>query len=302
VPKWADEDGIISLTVGTPGLTIAQRVRERLREQEGELGVQRREALLQELTTLSLEEWIRKSFFPRHVRQFKYRPVAWHLTSRPPGKQSAKPGVFECMLYYHACNTDALARIRTKYVEPMISTGRTRAVEERQAGNDTAAGISAERVQELEDFAERLRGVEESGFTSKDLEKFSAVEPLDRWAGDGYLPPPSREEFERQEHAWNADINDGVRVNIAPLQLAGLLAADVLKKPDAVKAISDRVRWRADERGWVREGKLPRCGWMPEDVPESPRWTDLAPEREAERERLERKRREALAELERVEA
>jgi hypothetical protein len=48
----------------------------------------------------------------------------------------------------------------------------------------------------------------------------------------------------------------------------------------------------------VREGVLPRCGWMPEDIPESPRWSERAPEREAERLKLERKRAEAMARLE----
>jgi hypothetical protein len=118
-----------------------------------------------------------------------------------------------------------------------------------------------------------------------------AKEPLDRWSGNGIAVPASREELARQEQAWRVDINDGVRVNIAPLQLAGLLAGDVLKAADAKKSIADRARWRSDERRWVREGKLPRCGWMPESVPESPQWTKRAPERAAEQRKLEEKRR-----------
>jgi hypothetical protein len=64
------------------------------------------------------------------------------------------------------------------------------------------------------------------------------------------------------------------------------------------KAIADRARWRSDERRWVREGVLPRCGWMDETVPESPRWTERAPEREAERQRLEEKRQALMEKLE----
>jgi len=63
---------------------------------------------------------------------------------------------------------------------------------------------------------------------------------------------------------YASDINDGVRVNIAPLQKAGVLAADVLAGKDLDKAIADRAEWRADERRWVREGKLPQPGWWPE--------------------------------------
>jgi len=74
-------------------------------------------------------------------------------------------------------------------------------------------------------------------------------------------PPTTVQEWIAQESLYAPDINDGVRVNIAPLQKAGVLAADVLAKEDVDKAISDRAEWRADERRWVREGKLPQPGW-----------------------------------------
>ena len=152
-------------------------------------------------------------------------------------------------------------------------------------------------IQELEEFARRLRQVEETGFACPELDASLADEALDRWAGDGVFPPASRGELHAQEAAWQVDINDGVRVNITPVQAAGLLAGDVLAKKDVSKAIADRARWRSDERRWVRAGKLPRCGWLGESVLESPRWTELAPEREKERVRLEEKRAKVLAEL-----
>jgi len=74
-------------------------------------------------------------------------------------------------------------------------------------------------------------------------------------------PPQTLAEFIAQESAYAPDINDGVRVNIAPLQKAGLLHTDVLDSKDADKAIADRAEWRSDERRWVREGKLPQPGW-----------------------------------------
>lgn len=74
-------------------------------------------------------------------------------------------------------------------------------------------------------------------------------------------PPQTIAEFITQESAYVPDLNDGVRVNITPLQKAGLLASEVIAKKDIDKAISDRVEWRADERRWCREGKLPQPGW-----------------------------------------
>jgi hypothetical protein len=299
VPEWASSDGIIPLVSGTGEATLAEQVRRRLRVEYGELGVQQTEALLAELTGQSLEEWLRRKFFSRHISQFKYRPIAWHLASTPMnyGKKkrfvTQRSPAFECLLYYHACSGDALARIRTQYVEPLLRTEHQKIQDASLFQDETTSMLANERIQELEAFVEKLRGIEEQGFACPELDTFIAKEPLDRWSGDGYLAPASREELLRNERAWHVDINDGVRVNIASLQLAGVLASDVLKVADAKKALADRARWRSDERRWVRGGKLPRCGWMDELVPEDPRWTEREPERVAEQIKLEQ-RRQAL--------
>jgi hypothetical protein len=299
--SWADEHGIIPLVPGTGKSILAERVRERLRIEDGALATQQTEALLQELTEQNLEQWLRRSFFPNHIQQFKHRPIAWHLASKPvkgtkptknkKNKQNlATPSstpAFECLLYYHATPKGALTRIRVQYIEPLLnaernkveqqgSTSDTTTIQDETAieRDDTEATIAKLRIQELEDFAERLQRIEEEGFASPELQELLVGEPLDIWDGDGYKKPSSHDEFRRNEEAWRVDINDGVRVNIAPLQLAGVLATEVLKPADAKKAIADRARWRADERRWVRDGKLPRCGWMDERVPASGGWLE----------------------------
>lgn len=296
VPTWASSDGIIPLVAGTGEATLVEQVRTLLRVEDGELGIQQTEALLMELTGLSLEEWLRRRFFSRHMSQFKYRPIAWHLASTPSHNGIKKRGglqrgpAFECLLYYHACSGDALARIRTQYVELLLRAERQKMEDAYLFKDETTSVLANERIQELEAFVEKLRLIEEQGFACPELQKFMTLEPLDRWCGDGYFAPANRDEILRNEQAWHVDINDGVRVNIAPLQLAGALASDVLKTADAKKALVDRARWRADERRWVRDGKLPRCGWMDERVPESPRWAEREPERVAEQIKLEQKR------------
>lgn len=109
------------------------------------------------------------------------------------------------------------------------------------------------------------------------IEAWSSDEPLtwETWLAEQPLfdhvasidgkkaPPKTIAEFVAQESAYIPDLNDGVRVNIAPLQKAGILAADVLAAKDVDKAIADRAEWRADERRWVREGILPQPGWWP---------------------------------------
>jgi len=94
-----------------------------------------------------------------------------------------------------------------------------------------------------------------SGFAVHD--EYSAPEP-------GRPAPRDLPAFIRQEQAYTPDLNDGVRVNIAPLQRAGLLAVDVLPAKDLQKAVEDRARWRSDERRWCRGGRLPQPGWWPE--------------------------------------
>src|SRR5262249_1266062 len=54
---------------------------------------------------------------------------------------------------------------------------------------------------------------------------------------------------------------DGVRVHIAPLQKAGLLAAEVLAVKDVDRAIEDRAEWRAAERRSSRDGKPSKPDW-----------------------------------------
>jgi SAM-dependent methyltransferase len=94
-----------------------------------------------------------------------------------------------------------------------------------------------------------------------------ATQPLyDEFASlDNRRPVPTTvAEFVNQESQYMPDISDGVRVNIAPLQKAGILARDVLAAKDLDKAIADRAEWRADERRWCRQGVLPQPGWWPE--------------------------------------
>jgi len=122
---------------------------------------------------------------------------------------------------------------------------------------------------ELSDKTEKAKKIREEieGWTCHDAstwEPWLAAQPMYDLISslDGQRKPPeSVQDFIRQESYYAPDINDGVRVNIAPIQKAGLLAADVLAKKDVDKAIADRAEWRADERRWCREGKLPQPGW-----------------------------------------
>ncbi|NJM99112.1 MAG: hypothetical protein HC800_19970, partial [Phormidesmis sp. RL_2_1] len=71
-----------------------------------------------------------------------------------------------------------------------------------------------------------------------------------------------------------------------------LLAARAMQAtPDMIAQLSD------DPTVDLIWPDLPVHTWLDDAVPESPRWTELAPEREKERLRLEEKRQKVLAEL-----
>jgi len=276
VPEWADPNGIILLTEGFDQPTLSERVRERVAaDLKVDTGQFDRE--FNEIIGVSLEDWIKSSFFKHHVSQFKKRPVVWQLESklltrsgkgRGRRKASIRDPAFSCFVYYHELDSDLLRKIQTQYVGPLKSRYETELRTLEGIGNpllDQSERIIILRdmVEELKDFNSRLESVIFEGFDFNKLKEICSNEPLDKWtSADGIRSPPmTSKHFHLQEREYNPDINDGVRVNIAPLQKAGLLSSDVLANKDLDQAISDRAEWRADERRWCREGKLPQPGW-----------------------------------------
>jgi len=276
VPEWADPDGIITITSGLMHPTLLQQVRDLIGVEFPGGKVHEIEKEFEEVVGMTLDRWLTGEFFKHHISQFKKRPIAWQLSSNPSGtaggkgkgKGSRREPAFSCLVYYHKIDADILHKIRTQYVGDLINRYGTelRALEGREKLTVDQATRKVQLdnwIAELNDFSKTLQDVADSGFESPALKEIVKKEPLDKWTSrDGKVPhPKSVQEFHAQEKRYDPDINDGVRVNIMPLQKAGLLAADVIAKKDVEKAIADRAEWRADERLWCREGKLPKCGW-----------------------------------------
>ncbi len=279
LPMWVDADGIIPLTDGTSEPTLLERMRDRLADDFGadRMGAIERE--FEAITRRPVGAWLTTAFFKRHISQFRKRPVALQIVSslrnneRGRGRSARRnTPAFSCLVYYHRLDVDLLPKLRTQYLGPLrlifqTELGSLEKLKERSADQDARRLELEEKLEEIKSFEARLEAVITEGFASAALDKIVAREPLDKWTSrDGLAPPPeTREAFLVQERRYDPDLNDGVRVNIAPLQRAGLLAADVLASKDIEKAIADRAEWRADERRWCREGKLPRPGWWKEE-------------------------------------
>ncbi len=272
---WQDRDGIIPITEGTDEPILLARVRERLAEDFGPDRVSAVEAEFAEIVDMTLSQWLGSEFFVRHISQFRRRPIAWQLESAPQGNRARKgrgrrAPAFSCLIYYHGLDGDLLPKLRSHYVGPLRLRLETELsglekMEERTADQDARRLELEESIAELKQFEVRLEEVITAGFECQQLSRIAETEPLDRWTSrDGKAAAPAtREAFLLQEQRYDPDLNDGVRVNIAPLQHKGLLAAPVLANKDVEKAIADRAVWRADERRWCREGKLPQPGWWP---------------------------------------
>jgi hypothetical protein len=249
VLEWADPDGIIPLTDGTGQRTLLDRVRERIAVDFGEARVDAIEQEFRQIMDRSLIDWLARDFFPHHISQFKRRPIVWllesgHAVDMPwetaagrRGRWSARTRgpAFVCLVYYHKLTADTLTRIKTHYLRPVLQRQEFELAEERRRAveGNVAARSAAERlaetVDELKTFERALDTVSAKGFLSRRLEQLLAREEPDRWARQTPRSPiPDKEAFSLQEQLYDPDLNDGVRVNIAPLQKSGLLAADVL--------------------------------------------------------------------------
>jgi len=271
IPDWADEDGIIPLTGGTSEQTLIERARKCIAAEFEGGDVASIEREFAEIMGKTLEQWLETEFFKRHVKQFKKRPIAWQIQSEKYTRNK-KPAL-TCLVYYHKLDGDLLPKIGAQYAGPLRQRYETELRGIEAVPIDARSDRYDKRRVELEGLIEELKGFEivlkqvsAEAFSSKKLETLIANERPDKWHSiDGIKEPPAdNEAFLRQERRYLPDINDGVRVNIAPLQKAGLLAANVLSKKDVEKAIADRAEWRSDERRWCRKGKLPKPGWWQE--------------------------------------
>jgi len=270
VASYADPDGVIPISEGTDESALIERLRDVIEEETG-VAAPTFEAHFADVMGISLETWLATKFFAHHIKQFKKRPIAWHLVSSKP--TARRRPAFSALVYYHALDGDLIPKIRSHYLSPLRSRAETelRGIEATPEAGRSGGQVSRraeldERIAELKDLDERLKSIELEGFESSELTKLIANESVDTFCSvDGIKPKPvDTEAFGAQERAYLPDLNDGVRVNISPWQKAGVLAADVLATKDLDKAIADRARWRSAERRWCREGKLPRPGWWPE--------------------------------------
>ncbi len=144
--------------------------------------------------------WLDGDFVKWHTKLYKSRPVVWHLAS--------PRNTFGCFLYLHKLDRDTLRKVQTLYLWPFrrgVQSELEAARREAQAG---AAG-AGKRVEQaelaLEDLAE---------FEKRLLRVIQAEVKCDipNWAEGPY-----------RHGAYDLVLDDGVKVNIEPLQAGEVL-------------------------------------------------------------------------------
>lgn len=193
-----DEDGII------PYPALLAQVRGEIKTL---LGAGRAVAVEAEMDALlgrgGLAGWLGNPFFKKHVRQFKRRPILWQLAS--PARK------FRVLVYYHRLDHDTLPTVRSQYLRPLLERAQSQlqaTSEQAPPDAQTVADLQA-YVADLQDFDRRLERVIQG----------TVEVNLPQWANGPYRggQPP-----------YHPDPNDGVKVNLLPLQAAGLLPVKVV--------------------------------------------------------------------------
>ena len=200
-----DEDGIVPLVKCSNGPMLEERVLaelgkivgvDRLHELEGEIASELRKRVPGYKRADSISDWLTNIYFEYHVRLYKSRPIYWQLAS----SLQADPA-FCAVVHYQRFGTDTLRKLRGSYVRGCAERFERELGQARQDSRADDAVDLQQKVEEVRTFDKKLQALEEGGF------------PIHApWKEAG-----------RRPKGWDPDIDDGVKVNVLPFQIAGLL-------------------------------------------------------------------------------
>jgi len=212
----ADDDGIVPFNAVNGEPRLVERVRNELAELfPGRDASQVEVEIVNELNQTvkgyrrcaSLDAWLDNAFFEYHSGLYKSRPIFWHIASA----QGTARFAFGALVHYHRFDKNRLAKLRATYLRDAIEEFR------REAGLADKAGATADRLEwqakleEAQALDVKVQAIQEGhheGAEGGDLD-FRILTP--------WKTP------EERPKGWDPDLDDGVKVNIEPLQKAGVL-------------------------------------------------------------------------------
>ena len=222
IDKLADRDGILCL----PGVRGEAAAAERLLGGlHAAYGKNWSDSVLHKLLSdagckagTTLDDWLRNQFFEQHCKRFQNRPFIWHVWD------GRKDG-FSALLNYHKLDHKALENLTYAYLGDWI----TAQSKSDKPGADLRLGAA-------QDLQGRLKLI------------LAGEPPYDifvRW-----------KPIHEQAIGWQPDLNDGVRENIRPFIVAGVLK----KEPKSLLKDKDRGKEPEqdkdkDDYPWFWNGK-----------------------------------------------
>jgi len=223
VPEWADKDGIIPITDYTGEKTLLERIRDRI---GAEFGDDKISAIEQEFSDILYNADCKDSEIkgknpPKKKnslgewleREFFKRHTSQFKKRPIAWHLTSSNGTFQVLIFYRKLSGDILKNLKNRYLAKVQQFYRV-LLERARSGETISGNLTPGKLQDIE----------------TELEEFATK--LDKVINLPYEPL----------------IDDGVRVNIAPLQKVGLLKTPVLAAKDIDIAITDRNRWREDDK------------------------------------------------------
>jgi hypothetical protein len=212
----ADDDGIVPFNGATGETPLVERVRRELAvlfpdREESQLEIEIANELKRSAKgyrkCASLDDWLANAYFEYHASLYKSRPIFWHIASA----QGTAPFAFGALVHYHRFDKSRMAKLRANYVRDTIEELR------RDAGLADKVGRMDERIElqaqleEVQELDKKLQQIQEG--------HHEGPEGGER---DFRILTPWKEPSARPR-GWTPDLDDGVKVNIAPLNRAGVL-------------------------------------------------------------------------------
>lgn len=212
----ADDDGIVPFAAIPGERSLADRVRSEFKVLFPTHDVGRVEAeITNELNTRvpgyrrtgGIVDWLENAFFQFHCALYERRPIFWHIAS----SQGTSPFAFGVVVHYHRFDNNRIAQLRARYLRDAVKTFRREGIladKERRidAGRDWQA-----RLEEAQGLDRRLQRLQEGYHDGPE-----------GGTGDYRILTPWKAPEERPS-GWNPDLDDGVKINIDPVQRAGVL-------------------------------------------------------------------------------
>ena len=212
----ADADGVVPFAPLSDETSLLDRVQQELAalfpEQdvnlvEVEIANELKRKVKGYKPAASIGEWLENVYFEFHAALYKKRPVIWHIAS----SQGSASFAFGVLCHYHRFDANRIAKLRSSYLRDAIETFRREAA-------------VADREDRAEDRIELQARLEEAQALDR---KLQAVQEGHREGPEGgdrdYLILTPWKSAEERPTGWDPDIDDGVKINIAPLQKADVL-------------------------------------------------------------------------------